>query len=63
MLKMSSHVEMLTEAFNRPYKFRKDKLYKGFVVYRFFTSDRSEVDVLFKENEISDMDRDWETNI
>ena len=62
MLKMSSHFGMLTEAFDKPYKFTKQKLYKGFVVYRFFTADRSEVDVLFKENEISDEESYWVVN-
>ena len=62
MLKMSTHFNALTEAFDKPYKFSKQKLYKGFVVYRFFTADRSEVDVLFKENEISDEESYWVVN-
>ena len=53
---------MLTEAFDKPYRYTRIDLYKGFVVYRFFTSDRSEVDVLFKENEISDEESYWVVN-
>ena len=59
MLKLSSHFDVLTEAFDKPYRFRKDKLYKGYFVYRFSTDDKSEVDVLFKENEISDDESYW----
>ena len=59
VLKMSSHVDMLTEAFDKPYKFTKRELFKGYIVYRFFTDDKSDVDVLFKENEISDDETVW----
>ena len=62
MIRFQKHHDALTEAFNRPYKFSKQKLYKGYFVYRFFTSDRSEVDVLFKENEISDEESYWVVN-
>ena len=50
---------MLTEAFDKPYKFKKQTLYKGFIVYRFFTDDGSDVDVLFNEQEISDDESYW----
>jgi hypothetical protein len=56
---LSSHFNELTEAFNRPYKFRKQKLHKGYFVYRFVADDKSEVDVLFLENEISDEESVW----
>ena len=59
MLKLSTHVSQLDEAFDKPYSFRKDKLYKGYFVYRFTTDDKSEIDVLFKENEISDDESYW----
>ena len=59
---MSSHFGMLSEAFNKPYSFRKQKLMKGYFVYRFITDDKSEVDVLFKENEISDDESYWTVN-
>ena len=51
---MSSHFNALTEAFDKPYRYTKKELYKGYIVYRFFTDDGSDVDVLFQENEISD---------
>ena len=50
------------ESFNRPYRYTKHKLYKGNIVYRFITDDKSEVDVLFKENEISDDESVWTVN-
>ena len=59
MLKLSSHFNELTEAFDKPYKFRKQELYKGYIVYRFIADDKSEIDVLFKENEISDDESTW----
>ena len=54
-----SHVGQLEEAFDKPYRFRKQKLYDGYFVYRFITDDKSEVDVLFKEDEISDDESVW----
>ena len=60
MLKLSSHFNELTEAFDKPYKFRKQVLYKGYIVYRFIADDKSEIDVLFKENEISDDESTWD---
>ena len=62
MLKMSSHFEMLTEAFDKPYRFRKHELYKGMIVYRFITDDKSEVDVIFQEHELSDEESVWSTS-
>jgi len=59
MRQFKKHFSVLTEAFDKPYRFTKTRLYKGYFVYRFFTSDRSEVDVLFKENEISDEESYW----
>ena len=59
MLKLSTHVYQLDEAFDKPYKFRKQELYKGYIVYRFIADDKSEIDVLFKENEISDDESSW----
>ena len=59
MRKLSSHFNELTEAFDKPYKFRKQELYKGYIVYRFIADDKSEIDVLFKENEISDDESSW----
>ena len=59
VLKMSTHFNTLTEAFDKPYKFTKRELFKGYIVYRFFTDDKSDVDVLFKENEISDDETVW----
>ena len=59
MLKLSTHVHRLDEAFDKPYKFRKQVLYKGYVVYRFIADDKSEIDVLFKENEISEDESYW----
>jgi len=60
VLKLSSHVHQLDEAFDKPYKFRKQELYKGYIVYRFIADDKSEIDVLFKENEISDDESTWD---
>jgi hypothetical protein len=60
VLKLSSHFNELTEAFDKPYKFRKQVLYKGYIVYRFIADDKSEIDVLFKENEISDDESTWD---
>ena len=57
-----SHVTYLEEAFDKPYRFRKQKLYDGYFVYRFITDDKSEVDVLFKENQISDDESSWTVN-
>jgi len=59
MRKLSAHVFELYEAFDKPYRFRKQKLYKGYFVYRFITDDKSEVDVMFKEDEISDDESVW----
>ena len=59
MRKLSTHFNELTEAFDKPYKFTKRELFKGYIVYRFFTDDKSDVDVLFKENEISDDETVW----
>ncbi len=59
MLKMSSHVGMLTEAFDKPYRFRKKELFKGYIVYNFIPDDGSDIDVFFKENEISDEESVW----
>ena len=59
MLKMSTHFNALTEAFDRPYKFTKKELYKGYIVYRFFTDDGSDVDVLFQENEMAEDETVW----
>ena len=56
---MISFNEYLNEAFDKPYKFKKHVLYKGNVVYRFIADDKSEIDVLFKENEISDDESSW----
>jgi len=56
---MSSHFSTLTEAFDKPYKFTKRELFKGYVVYRFDAEDKSEVDVFFKENEISEDESVW----
>ena len=49
----------LRESFNRPYKFTKRTLYKGYIVYRFVPDDKTEVDVMFKEDEISDDESVW----
>ena len=62
MLKLSSHFNTLTEAFNKPYRFGKQKLFDGYFVYRFFTDDKSEVDVFFQENEISEDESFWKVN-
>ena len=56
---MSSHFITLTEAFDKPYKFTKRELFKGYIVYRFFADDNSDIDVFFKENEISDDESVW----
>jgi hypothetical protein len=57
-----SHVGQLEEAFDKPYRFRRMKLYDGYFVYKFIADDKSEVDVLFKENEISDDESYWTVN-
>ena len=62
MIKLSSHFDMLTEAFDKPYKFRKKKLYKGFFTYQFVTDDKSQVEVLFREHELSDAESVWSVN-
>ena len=59
VLKMSTHVNMLSEAFDKPYRFRKKELFKGYIVYKFTPDDGSDVDVFFKENEISDEESVW----
>ena len=62
MRKLYNHIQILDEAFDRPYPFRKQELYKGFIVYRFITDDKSEVDVLFQEHELSDEESVWSTS-
>ena len=62
MRKLYNHIQILDEAFDKPYRFRKQKLMKGYFVYRFIADDKSEVDVLFKENEISDEESYWTVN-
>ena len=59
MLKLSNHVQHLDEAFDKPYRFTKKKLYDGYVIYEFKTDDDSNVDVVFMENEISDDESSW----
>jgi len=54
-----SHVGRLEEAFDKPYRYTKRELFKGYIVYRFFTDDKSEVEVFFKENEISEEESVW----
>jgi uncharacterized protein (DUF2267 family) len=54
-----SHVGQIEEAFDKPYRFRKQELYKGYFVYRFIADDKSEIDVFFKEDEISDDESVW----
>ena len=49
----------LRESFNRPYKFTKQKIMKGLFVYRFVPDDKTEVDVIFKEDEVSDSESVW----
>jgi len=56
---MLNFSQYLDEAFDKPYTFRKRVLYKGSIVYRFIADDKSEIDVLFKENEISDDESTW----
>ena len=56
---MLNFSQYLDEAFDKPYTFRKHVLYKGNIVYRFIADDKSEIDVLFKENEISDDESTW----
>lgn len=56
MLRLNDYI---TEAFNSPYKYSKRQAYKGSIVYSFTTSDKSVVDVIFKENEISDDESVW----
>ena len=62
MRKLYNHIQILDEAFDKPYRFRKQKLYDGYFVYRFITDDKSEVDVLFKENEVSADESYWTVN-
>ena len=57
-----SHVGQLEAAFDKPYRFRKHELYKGYFVYRFIADDKSEIDVFFKENEISEDESSWTVN-
>ena len=59
MLKFSKHSIQLDEAFNKPYRFRKKELFKGYIVYNFIPDDGSDIDVFFKENEISDDESVW----
>ena len=56
---MKRFTNYVTEAFDKPYKYTKKTLYKGYVVYRFFTDDGSDVDVLLQEQEISDEESYW----
>ena len=49
----------MEEAFNRPYSYKRVPLFKGHMVYRFIPDDKTEVDVIFKENEISDDESYW----
>ena len=51
--------DFITEAFDNPYAFSRKEIYKGNIVYRFITDDKSQIDVLFKENEISDDESSW----
>jgi len=59
MRQFKKHFSALTEAFDKPYRYTKKELFKGYIVYRFFTDDGSDVDVLFQENEISDDESVW----
>ena len=63
MLKLSTHFNALTEAFDKPYKFTKAGTLQGFdrlQVLHVTTS--SEVDVLFQEHEVSDEESVWSTS-
>ena len=59
MIRLRTHNSRLNEAFNRPYRYTKHVLFKGHTVYRFVPDDKTEVDVIFKENEISDDESYW----
>ncbi len=59
MIRFRTHDTELTEAFNRPYRYKKVPLFKGHMVYRFVPDDKTEVDVIFKEDEISDDESVW----
>tara|TARA_R100000951_G_scaffold21633_1_gene17997 strand:- start:1218 stop:1697 length:480 start_codon:yes stop_codon:yes gene_type:complete len=56
---MLNFTEYLKEAFDKPYRFIRKELYKGNIVYRFVTEEKDEVDVILKENEISDDESSW----
>ena len=62
MLKLSSHFNELTEAFDNPYKFEGGEAMKGLWAYEFRTDDRSYILVKFEENEISDDESSWNVN-
>ena len=62
MRKLYSHIQILDEAFNKPYRFRRIELYDGYCVYRFITTDKSEVEVFFREIELSDDESYWTVN-
>ena len=49
----------LRESFNRPYKFTKQKIMKGRIVYSFTPDDKTKVEVIFKEDEISKSESVW----
>ena len=57
-----SHVTYLEEAFDKPYKFRRKKLYTGFYTYTFVADDKSEIDVLFREHELYHGSSTWSVN-
>ena len=59
MIRFRTHDSRLNEAFNRPYRYTKHRLFKGHTVYRFVPDDKTEVDVIFKEDEISDDESVW----
>ena len=59
MHRFRTHNTELTEAFNRPYRYTRHVLFKGHTVYRFIPDDKTEVDVIFKEDDISDDESVW----
>ena len=59
MIKFQRHSDTLTEAFNRPYKYRLKKANKTFYIGEFELPDKGEVTVYFEGMEWSDTERSW----
>jgi len=59
VLKMSSHFNTLTEAFDNPYKYNLKKKHSNFYIGKFDLPDGGDVTVYFEGMEWSDVEMSW----